>query len=70
MLNTSNLSELDLSTVDTHTITVREWAAVKREVVRRAHAERANVIRGLIQRFRPGWHDRSPANRPIDMDKE
>jgi hypothetical protein len=50
MLDNQNLGERDLSTIDIRTIGPEEWQAVKREVARRAHAERAQTMRILI-----GW---------------
>jgi hypothetical protein len=55
MLNIENLSECDLSTIDVRGITPKEWEAVKGEVVRRAHAERAKVLRQLAKRLRCWW---------------
>jgi hypothetical protein len=57
MLN-EKLSECDLSAIDIRTITPEEWEAVKREVLRRAHAERAKVMRDLIKRLRSWWQGR------------
>jgi hypothetical protein len=45
----SKLSELDLSAIDMRKITREDWEAVRREVIRRAHAERAKLMRDLIR---------------------
>jgi hypothetical protein len=51
MLNVSNLSKLDLSAIDIRTMTPDEREAVIREVMRRARAARAAVMRDLIKRL-------------------
>jgi hypothetical protein len=53
------LRECDLSTIDMRTLGPEEWAAVKREVVRRAYAERTKVLRQLIGWLRSRWSARS-----------
>jgi hypothetical protein len=53
MLNASTLSELDLSTINMRTITSEEREAVIPEVIRRAHAERAKLVQGLMKRLWP-----------------
>jgi hypothetical protein len=55
MLDVSNLGKVDLSAIDTREITSDEWEAVKREAIRRAHAERARVVRDLAKRLWCGW---------------
>jgi uncharacterized protein YjiS (DUF1127 family) len=54
------LCKLDLSAIDMRTITSEEWEAVKREVARRAHAERAKLMHDLIKWLRSWWKDREP----------
>ena len=59
MLSAANLSERDLSAIDTSTLTPADWDAFKREVVRRAHAGRSKLILDLIgQAIRGGQPDR------------
>jgi hypothetical protein len=53
------LRECDLSTIDMRTLGPEEWAVVKREVVRRAYAERTKVLRHLIGWLRSRWSARS-----------
>lgn len=57
MLNILELSETDLSAIDVRTLTPQGWQAVKREVNRRAHAERVQVMRGLVTWLRSRWQD-------------
>jgi hypothetical protein len=57
MLNATDLSKLDLSTIEVRTLTPEEWDAVKREAARRAHIERAKLMRGLVKGFRSWWQD-------------
>jgi hypothetical protein len=54
-------AELDLLAVDTRTISLAQWEAIKREAVRRAHAERAKFVRDLARRLRFWWQARSGA---------
>jgi hypothetical protein len=61
MLNLANLSERDLSTIDTGTLTPAEWDALKREVVRRAHAGRSRLVLDLIGRAIRGQRPTYPA---------
>jgi len=58
MLNVSKLSEFDLSTIDVCSLRPEERDAVIREVIRRASAERARVMRALIKWPWLWWHDR------------
>ena len=62
MLNAANLSERDLSTVDTRSLTPAEWDAFKREVVRRAHAGRSWLVLDLIGRAIGGGQPDRPAS--------
>jgi len=57
MLNGSNLSDLDLSTIDLRAVTYEEREAVIHEAVRRAHAGRARMMSNLMSRLRPGSRD-------------
>jgi hypothetical protein len=50
-----NWSETDLSRIDLKTLTPEQWVALKREVNRRAHAERAEVLRELVALVRSWW---------------
>jgi hypothetical protein len=59
-MNISELSKLDLSTIDVRKIRPEEWDAVRREVTRRAHVERAEMMRRLIKRLWSRWGDRRP----------
>lgn len=58
MLHGSNLSGLDLSTIDLRTVTPEEREAVIREVIRRARAERDKMMPDLIRWLRSCWRDR------------
>lgn len=58
MLDIHRLEESDLSTIDIRSLSPEEWHAVKREVVRRAHAERATMVREAIARLRSWWGNR------------
>ena len=49
------LCENDLSKIDIRALTPAEWEALKREVVRRAHAERARSIRAFVRWLRFRW---------------
>jgi hypothetical protein len=51
MLNASNLSELDLSTIDPRTISSEERKALIGEVIRRAQAERTRLVRDVMKRL-------------------
>jgi hypothetical protein len=53
VLDDQNLREVDLSTIDTRALTAADWEAVKREVLRRARAERAAAMRQFFKRFLP-----------------
>lgn len=55
MLDMHRLRECDLSTIDVRSLSPEEWDAVKREVVRRAHAERASMLRHVIARLHAWW---------------
>jgi len=57
MLNVKHLGRIDLSTIDLRTMTPDEWDAVKREAARRAHAERAKLMRGVVKELRSWWQD-------------
>lgn len=48
MPNAAKLSQKDLSTIDLRTVTPEDWEAIKHEVNRRAHAERARVIKAVV----------------------
>lgn len=69
MLDIHRLKESDLSTIDIRSLSPEEWHAVKREVVRRAHAERATMVRVAIARLRSWWgnrkRQRTAAARPV-----
>jgi hypothetical protein len=52
---------LDVLAVDIHTISPAQWETIKREIARRAHAERAKVMRDLARRLRFWWQRRSGA---------
>ena len=62
MLDDHNHRETDLSTIDVCALTPAEWEALKREVVRRAHAERGRAMRAFAKwlfrwiRMRLGAH--------------
>lgn len=58
MLDIRRLKESDLSTIDIRTLSPEEWHAVKREVVRRAHAERATMVREAAARLQSWWGNR------------
>ena len=67
MLNILELGATDLSAIDVRTLTPEEWQALKQEVNRRAHAERVQVMRGLVTWLRSRWQDgprREGATRP------
>jgi hypothetical protein len=68
MLNVKHLGRIDLSTIDLRTMTPDEWDAVKREAARRAHAERAKLMRGVVKDSDPGGKITSagatPRSRP------
>jgi hypothetical protein len=51
MSKPANLSERDLSQIDLRTLSAEEWDGVKREVNRRAHAERKRVMRAVVVRL-------------------
>jgi hypothetical protein len=59
------LGERDLSTIDLRTISPEEWQDVKREVVRRARAERARVMRELLRRLACWWQRRKQQRDPV-----
>jgi hypothetical protein len=65
MLDLSRLRELNLSEIDIRSITPEEWEAVQREAVRRAHAERAKLVRDLIKQLRCWWQDRKQRREPV-----
>ncbi len=69
MLDMHRLRESDLSTIDVRSLSPEEWHAVKCEVVRRAHAERATMVREAIARLHAWWrphkHYRPRAARPV-----
>jgi hypothetical protein len=65
MLNETHLRKLDLSTIDVRTLTPEEWDAVKREAARRAHAERAKLMRGLVKELRSWWQDHKRRRDPV-----
>lgn len=69
MLDFSNLSESDLAEIDLRTISPQEWHAVKREVGRRAQAERTRIVRDAIRGLRSPWRNRpqSPRTAPQDQ---
>jgi hypothetical protein len=52
------LRERDLSTIDLRTITLDDWEDLKREVARRAHAERTAATRELVRRLSCWWQAR------------
>ena len=54
------LSELDPSAVDMRVITPKEREAVMREATRRANAERAKLVRDLINWLGSWWKCRKP----------
>jgi hypothetical protein len=59
------LSERDLSAIDMRTIAPEEWEDVKREVVRRARAERARVMRELFERLKCWWQGCEQERDPV-----
>ena len=65
MTDLQTLSECNLSTIDMRTITPEEWEAVKREALRRAHAERAKAMRYLIKRLWSWWQGRKQRRDPV-----
>lgn len=52
MLNISKSGEFDPCTIDMRTITPEDWEAVKRAIIRRAHAERIKAMREFLAQFR------------------
>jgi hypothetical protein len=64
MLNVEHLAKIDLSTFDLRTLTPEEWDAVKREATRRAHAERAKLMRGLLKELRSWWQNHARRRDP------
>ena len=59
MLDIHRLEKSDLSAIDIRSLSPEYWHAVKREVVRRAHAERATMAREAIARLRAWWGNRT-----------
>lgn len=55
MPNISEHHELDLSAIDIRTIPPGEWGSLKREVFRRAQAERSKAMREFLALFRSWW---------------
>jgi hypothetical protein len=55
MFDVTRLNEVDLSTIDFRAITPEQWVAVKGEVVRRAHAARAEAMRSLLKGLASWW---------------
>jgi hypothetical protein len=53
------LSSQDLSSTDLRSLTPAEWDALKREVQRRAHAGRADVLRAAAGAIRAWWRART-----------
>ena len=64
MLNVSKLKETDLSAIDVRTLTGAEWEAVKREVERRARAERAHVVGAVFKWLGSWWLRRNQLGDP------
>jgi hypothetical protein len=55
MLNETSLRERDLSATDLRTISPEQWHALKREVIRRAHAGRSEAIGALLRWLGSCW---------------
>jgi hypothetical protein len=55
----SNIYEgIDLQTIDIKSLTDEQWIALKRHIIRKAHAERSKAIGALFARLKPsggGW---------------
>jgi hypothetical protein len=50
--------EIDIATIDLRSLTPQQWTALKRQVIRNAHAERSQVARVLFGSLF-GWLRRS-----------
>jgi hypothetical protein len=48
----ANLADIDLSTVNIRALTPAQWDLIKREVKRRASAERSKLVADFIARLR------------------
>src|SRR5262245_56844358 len=59
------MSEQDLSATDLRTLSPEEWTEVKREAVRRAHAERSRLARALMHRLRCWWQTGRQRRDPV-----
>ena len=46
--NMQKHGEIDLQNLDYRTLTHEQWELLKRQVIRRAHAERAKVVRRIF----------------------